>query len=301
MSDAAPVVPVDAPADAPAVEAPPVEATPAEVKPPDPPPAPRTIKAKVYGREADLPAETVESLAKALGVTPDQFLRHVQTAAASQRAFEDAAKSRKETDAIRARMKSNPWDVLREDGMDPDALAIQRVQALMEQESMTQEQRRIAALEAEKAQAEARAKALEDQQRQASQQVEMQQAAAQLNKVIPEAAERAGLPRSPVVGRMMVEHMLSQARAGITPDPDAAAEYAAETVRAWQSAAFTGADDAKIVSLLGPEVAKRVAAYMAGQARSVLPGSIQPTQNGAPKPKAAPRTMTVEEWRAQYG
>lgn len=301
MSDAAPVVP-DAPAAAPdAPDAPTTQTdTPpkAETAPPAPP---RTIKAKVYGKEAELPADTVESLAKQLGVTPDQFLRHVQTAAASQKAFEDAAKARKEAEAMRTRLKADPWAVLREDGLDPDAIAIQRVQSLMEQEQMTAEQRRIAALEAEKRAAEERAKTLEENQKQQAQQAAMQQAAAELNRVIPEAAERAGLPRSPVVGRMMVEHMLSVARAGGQPDPDAAAEYAAETLRSWQTGAVGSMDDARLAAYLGPDVVKRVAAYAAAQARSTLPGAVQTPPTGAPRPKAAPKTLTPDEWRQLYG
>lgn len=288
MSDAAPIAPVASPVVPPEAPTAPTDTPPkADAKPPEPKPEPRRYKVKIDGQESE--------------VTDEELVRGYQRASAASKRLEEVAKARKELEERTSRLKADPWAFLKEGGLDPDQLAIQRVQALMEQESMTQEQRRIAALEAEKAQAEAKAKRYEEEQAKATQTAEMQRAAAQLNKVIPEAAEKVGLPRTPQAGRMVVEQMLAMARAGVDPDPVDAAEAVKERLDGFVRETMGAMDDAKLVALLGPEMVRRLATYAAGQARSTLPGAQVRPLNQPPKPKAPPRPMTVDEWREKYG
>lgn len=302
MSEAAPVV-ADAPATVPestpkgdqaAPETPPAAATPPKEAAPPPK---RTMKAKVYGEEKELSAEYVEGMAKELGIPPEFILRNLQTSAAAQKRFQEAAEKEKAAESWRQRLKTDPWEVLKAEGLDPDQAAIQRVQRLMEQEAMTPEQRAYADAQRRIQELEAKQKAADEEHQTAAQKAETEKVIASLNQAIPAAAESVGLPRSPAVGRMMVEFMLSQARAGVEVDPQEAAVYAKENVQTWTGEVLKGMGDEQIVNFLGPEVIKKVLAHSVAKVRGTqaAPPAATPAATASnPKP---PTRMSTAEWR----
>lgn len=309
MPDAAPVVAAPAtettPTD-PGGTSEPVNTTtpPAATTPPkEPAPPPkRTLKAKVYGQEREISAESVESLSKELGIPPEFILRNLQTSAAAQKRLQEVAEKEKAWEARRAKLKEDPWSVLKEEaGLDPDQAAIARVQRLMEQESMSPEQRAAAEYQRKAAEAEAKLKAFEEEKQTAAQQAETQKVIEGLNQAIPAAAEAAGLPRSPAVGRMMVEFMLSQARAGVDADPADAAQYAKETVQGWTGEVLRSMNEDQIVSFLGPEVVKRILQHSVNKVRGTQ-GAPPAAPPAAPAgDRRAPSFLSPEEWRKRYG
>src|SRR5690606_11874701 len=98
----------------------------------------RKLALKVYGEEHALELDdgTAQSLAKVLGVDPDKLGEALQKSAAGSRALSEAAKERRAIAQERAemekrfeRLKQSPDDVLAELGVDPDELALRRLQA----------------------------------------------------------------------------------------------------------------------------------------------------------------------------
>lgn len=306
MPDAAPVVdavaPETTPTDAGGTSEP-VTTTPAPAATPPKEPAPptrRTLKAKVYGEEREISAESVESLSKELGIPPEFILRNLQTSAAAQKRLQEVAEKEKAWEARRAKMKEDPWSVLKDEaGLDPDQAAIARVQRLMEQEAMSPEQRAAAEYQRKAQEAEAKLKAMEEEKQTAAQQAETQKVIEGLNKAIPEAAQAAGLPRSPAVGRMMVEFMLSQARAGADVDPADAAQYAKETVQGWTAETLKSMNEDQIVSFLGPEVVKRILQHSVNKVRGTQAQVPTPAAPAAPAQRP-PTFLTPDEWRKRY-
>jgi len=302
VSEAAPVV-ADAspvPESTPQGDSAAPETTPPTADTSTPPAPPRKLKAKVYGEERELTADYVEGMAKELGIPPEFVLRNLQTSAAAQKRMQEAAEAEKRANEWRQKLKADPWEVLKAEGLDPDQQAIARVQRLMEQEAMTPEQRAVAEAQRKAAEVEQKLKAIEEERRTAAEQAETQKHIETLNQAIPAAAEAAGLPRSPAVGRMMVEWMLSQARSGNPADPADAAQYAAETVRGWTSETLRGMNEEQIVSFLGPEVVKRILSHSVAKVRG------QAAQAAAPKPAVAPPPkkqgyLSPDEWRKLYG
>ena len=301
MSDAAPAVVVDV-----ATETTPTDAggTPEPTSTPpvatDPPPAPvkRTMKAKVYGEERELSADAVEGLAKELGIPPEFVLRNLQTSAAAQKRLQEVAEKEKTWAERQAKLKADPWAAF--EGQDPDAAAIARVQAIMEREAMNPDQRARAEAEQKIAEYQAREKAQQEEQQTAAQQAETQKVIGKLNVELPAAAEAAGLPRSPAVGRMMIDFMLTQARAGVEVDPADAAQYAKETTQQWTAEVIKGMDGDQLDKFLGPEVIKKVLANAVARVRGKTAQPTIPPQ-GAPQAKKEPSFLTPEEFRRRYG
>jgi hypothetical protein len=303
LSDAAPAVVSDAPVSTstpvPGDASEPVATpSPDAVKDPPPAPAPRKLKAKVYGEEREISADYVEGMAKELGIPPEFVLRNLQTSAAAQKRLQEVAEKEKTWAEREAKLKADPWGAF--EGQDPDAAAIARVQAIMEREAMSPEQRKIAEYEAKLKTVEEERSARVKEQQTVAQQAETQKVIAKLNVDLPAAAEAAGLPKSPAVGRMMIDFMLSQARAGMDVNPEDAAQYAKETVAGWTGEVIKGMSGAQIEQFLGPDAIKTLLNHKVAQVRGgTTPAPVPATSPAAPK--KSPAFLSTEEWRRQYG
>ena len=264
------------------------------------PPAKRTLKAKVYGEERDVDADSIEGLAKSLNVPPEFILRNLQTSAAAQKRMQEVAEKEKAWSEREARLKADPWSAFGEDQTAAEQAAIARVQAIMEREALSPEQRQIAERDAKIKAFEEQEASRKQEQQTAAQQAETQKVIAKLNVELPAAALAAGLPKSPAVGRMMVEFMLSQARAGLDVNPEDAAQYAKESVQNWTGEIVKGMDGPQLETFLGPAVIKAILTHAVAKARGGTSPAPAPLQTDTPKPKA-PTYLSTEEWRAKYG
>jgi hypothetical protein len=170
----------------------------------------------------------------------------------------------------------------------------------MERDAMSPEQKAMAEAQRIKAEYENKNKTLEEQQQAAATQAETQKVIAKLNLELPAAAEAAGLPRSPAVGRMMIEFMLSQARAGVEVDPNDAAQYAKEQVQTWTGETVKGMDGAQLERFLGPDVIKTILGYAVAKVRGAGAAPAVPPASSAPT-KRPPSFLTPDEWAKRYG
>jgi hypothetical protein len=256
------------------------------------------MKAKVYGEERELSADAVEGLAKELGIPPEFVLRNLQTSAAAQKRLQEVAEKERIWSERQAKLKADPWGAF--EGQDPDAAAIARVQAIMEREAMNPDQRARADAERRAQEAEEKLRAGETERETQVRQAETQKHIGRLNAEIPAAAEAAGLPRSPAVGRMMIEFMLSQARAGLDVGPEDAAQYAKEQVQGWTGEVIKGMDGAQLERFLGPEVIKAILGHAVAKVRGQAAQPAVPTPGTVPA-KKPPAFMSTDEWRKVYG
>jgi hypothetical protein len=259
------------------------------------------MKAKVYGEEREISADSVESLAKELNIPPEFVLRNLQTSAAAQKRLQEVAEKEKTWSEHQAKLKADPWAAF--EGQDPDAAAIARVQAIMEREAMSPEQRKIAEYESKLKAVEEQEKTRQQEQQTAAQQAETQKVIAKLNVELPAAAEAAGLPKSPAVGRLMVEFMLSQARAGAEVDPQDAAQYAKETVQSWTGEVVKGMNGDQLERFLGPEVIKAILGHAVAKVRGTSQPQAHPPSAPAPmRINGQPKTFITDrrEWDKQF-
>jgi hypothetical protein len=281
----APVTPPAAKANAPAAKAP--DAPAGEPPKVEPKPEPRRYKVKIDDEEVE--------------VDEQELQRGYSHSRAANKRMQEAAKARKEADELIARAKADPWETLKGAGLDPDALAMERVYKLMEAEKMTPEQRAIAERDAKIKEFETREATAKEQAAKAQADVEMAAAREQLNREIPEAAKAHGLPPTPRVGRMMLENMMTQARTGRAPDAGMAARYALETVRAETSALLRDLPPEQVVKVLGADLVAKLNAYAVQQVRGGPPPAPVPPASSPSEGRARQAVLSPAEWREKYG
>src|SRR5690606_20553375 len=113
----------------------------------------RKLELKINGevRTGEFDDASLKSLADLYGVSQEELTATMQKSLAGHRAMSEAAKERralaKEREEMQRRierLKQSPDDVLAELGVDPDELALRRLQAAAQREAMTPEQLALA-------------------------------------------------------------------------------------------------------------------------------------------------------------
>lgn len=298
MSEAAIAAPTTAAATEPAKTAAQVETAPETPTPEAPkapetpkPPEARKLKLKVNGEEVEL--------------EEGEVIRRAQKAEAVERRMEELAKMRKELEEREGKLKAPLTDprvkelTLKHGWTDDEAAAFLKVQDLYQREQQTPEQRALAAEQKRREELEQRLAAEEKAKADAKTQAETKAFQDKIAKAVPEAAEKFGLPRTPHAGRLVIEHMLSQARAGFDPDPVEAAAAAAATIKSETRAILKGMTGDQLLGTLGPEVVEAVRKHLVAKAKGEPTTPVTPTTPAAPEPQ--PKAyLSSDEWRARY-
>lgn len=128
----------------------------------------------------------------------EEMTKILQREAAGQRAMQESAELKKLYDSEIARLKSNPWEVLKELEMDPDELAEERIRQRVEELKKSPEQRERDELRREIEQLRKQQKDREEGETKQKQEHAYTQAAAELQDEIMEALNNDSyLPNSP--------------------------------------------------------------------------------------------------------
>jgi hypothetical protein len=206
--------------------------------------------------------------------------------AASQK-FEHAAKVERQMEALR---QSDPEEFFKLIGRDPMQFAIERLQREVALKEATPEQRRIMELESERQRLIEEKQAFTQQQEEAQQATLRDQFVAKLDKELPPAVQKHGLPTDPLVFRAVAGVIADQIRSGIPEDAEAAAEIVADTYRATfkQHAATLKYEDAlkqypEFVKLVREGDLARAKSGPAAPARPAAP-AVAPKKPAAPAP-----------------
>jgi hypothetical protein len=181
---------------------------------------------------------------------------------------------------------------------EEDAAAFLRVQDLYQREQMSPEQKALADERKRREELEAKVKADEDGRKKAQADAAQKVEIDRLNREIPEAVKKVGLPATPRVGRIMVEKMLAMARAGVQPNPVEAAHAALSDLRSETRGLLSDLDGAGLESLLGPDTVRKLTEHLTAKLRGVPAPAAVPAPRPVEAPK--PRALTVDEWRAKY-
>lgn len=258
---------------------------------PKPAPEPKRYKVKVDGQEMDVPEE--------------ELLRGYQTRAAAAKRFEEFAKAKKAFEEQQAATKKRLEDprivaAAQEWGVEPEeAAAILRVQDLVKREQMSPEARALADERKRREDLERKFKEAEEAKSQEQQQREVSVHMERLNKEIVEAAKDVGLPANPEVGRLMLGHMQTLAKAGLPFDAKESARYAMESARSISQTFLKGMNDEQLESFLTKPVIDRILARSVQRAKGQV-GAVPQAAPPAPTPEPAQRRpLTIEEWRAK--
>lgn len=165
------------------------------------PTEPTKYRVKVDGKEMD--------------VTLDDLTKDYQLKATSYKRLEETARRQKELEAREAKWRDNPWDVFKESGQDPDALAEQRLAEKIRREMMSPAERQAAEMKRERDEAVAKARMYEEEKRQYAHAQEKAKYAQEYETQIVEALNTTGLPKHERTIALMAQYMENAMKLGL--------------------------------------------------------------------------------------
>jgi hypothetical protein len=131
------------------------------------------------------------------------------------------ARSRKQLEALK---DSDPEEYFRLRGIDPLQYAVERLKREVALKEATPEQRRIMELEAKLQEGEVEKQTFAQKEEERQNTAIREQFVAKLDKELPAAVQKHGLPTDPLVFRAVAGVIADQLRAGMPEDPEGAAE-----------------------------------------------------------------------------
>jgi hypothetical protein len=223
----------------------------------------------------------------------------MEMAKGAQKRFQELAKAAKEIEAARAEIDQDPFALARKQGKDPIALAQKILEDAIAKSEMTPEARRIADLEERLNSNEKQGKEAKEAQDRDAQMKFYQSEIERLDKELPGAMERAGLPKSPVSLRLMTNILADMHDAKIPENLDIAAEIAAEQYSQDLGAHIKALSYEQALAKY-PDLVKTIRAGDLASARKAPQG--KPSQsapraaNGKPAAPPSREQLMADEW-----
>lgn len=267
-------------------------------------PAPRVYKAKVRGRETDVPAEHVEALAKLFDMDPADLLRGPQVFKAGQESLRTAAEKEKQAELIKKTLTTDTRKALREAGLSDGQIAefaIKAVTDLMETEWLQKEnpselERRK--LEARLEEAEAKEKAAAEEREAKEAEAYQVKAEEKLSAEIRAVLESGKLPKDPYVVKRLASLMLDHLEKGGDAEDLTAADFVPLVLDEMNAehATFLGKLSGEDIIARFPETAEKVRkAYAARVVRRDPPARQPEVVEREERPNGPRRRMTASD------
>lgn len=248
-----------------------------------------TFKLKVNGQEKEVTLDWNNK---------DDIVRRLQMAEAGQSAMQRSAELERSFETALQNLSQDPWEVLKELGLDPDELAEQRIQAKIAELQKSPEQ--LAA--------EARDKELEDlrqklrKQEEEREQIEFQrlqeQAEIDLDRQITDAlSSTTELPKSPYVVKRIADAMLMAMENG---HEDVSASdvipWVEKEINSEMQNLFGAMPDKMLESYLGNKTIDRLRQSRLSKMKTQPVKSIKETGKAEPKTKEEKKKISLNSW-----
>jgi hypothetical protein len=260
-------------------------------KPPGETPESKRIRLRLEAdREEEFDESTLAGLVK-------RGKNSAQLMSKAQQRFADAEKRAADVDAKLARIKSDPFGVLRELGVDPRGLSEQEILRAIEEEkerALPPEERALRERARKADEYERQLKEREDKAKQDEEDAETEHHRQAFDTVFSESLQIAGLPKTSVRRAMPYVAQLYKAmlEAGEEPSPQDAAAHAVEGLRAEQRALIQGMSVEELNAWLGDDVMKAVRKHDLERYRAQRNGGGVPPPKPPPEPKPAPKVVS---------
>lgn len=243
-------------------------------------PEPKVWKLKVDGQEIEFDASDEASVQ-----------RVVQKGLASDRKFQEAAKVRQQAENFVKMLKENPLEVLKHPslGLNFRELAENFLYEQLQAESISPEERQLTS-EKEELERYRRQEQESKQQQQTKQQEELKEQYRQdYQQKFIQALDTAGLPKSDWTITRMATLMREAITKGLTNiTPQDVAHIVKQDWQAAQREMYGSLDGAKLVEILGKDVAEKIRMHDVSQFKSKssqppAPGKVGNTDKKSPK------------------
>lgn len=260
----------------------PTESTPTQTNTQAPPTQPKSYKVKVEGQELEVDENTL--------------VRDYQLSKASQKRFQEAAAKTKQAEELLSALKSNPWEVMKQLGLDPRTASEEYLANLLEQEMLSPEAKKIKDLEDENKSFKQKQKEQEEAQNRQKMDLLTQQAEQHIESELIKALDSSKLPRKPALIRKVVENMIHAEQNGYELSVQDAVKIAESEYFESIKEIFSGYDDVeKVIELLGEEKLKKIRERDLRQLKNPAPTKkdVQPSK----KEETKKRFESPEEYK----
>ena len=247
---------------------------------PPPKPAPRTFKAKVNGKEVELPEdEVIQS-----GLTAAQIRR------AANEQFQQAQRARQEVEAFRQGLQQQGARFLMQQ-MGPEAfkrMVIEAATEEMKREQMDPAQRALLEERQRREQLEEQVRQSQAQQQQAREEQAAAQYRQQYDKEFGDALTSLNLPKTTETVRRMATLMRSYLQRQIELTPAQAAQMVREDLASESAGTLGQMEGARLIEFLGADVMKKIRAADIARVKGAK-------ANGAPAPTPTPTERSSKQ------
>ena len=214
-----------------------------------------------------------------------EFYQFVSKGHAADERFREASERAKRAEAVEAALKSGDLDVLRQYGLDPDEVAIERTKRLMEREQLPEHERRARDAEERAAKLERQIKEREEAESRAKQEAQSREWAQQTWNDLAQAVEAIGYADRKFAEQRLLPRVIDvytdAAKKGYDLTPERAAKIAQSQLRSEAAAIIGGLDGDALLDHLGPQVVDRVR-------KAILAKHKKSQVAAAPPPEIAP-------------
>jgi hypothetical protein len=202
-------------------------------------------------------------------VSTDKLIEMAQKGAGADAKFEEINQKNQQLLKVVEDLKTRPFEVMKNIGADPRKAAEDFLIQKMQEDELSDEQKRILELERQvKAQDELREQQKKDgESRQLAVEVEKMQG--EFEQEFIEALQEVDVPNTEVTISRMANYMLdAQQNEGITLTAKQAAQLVRSDIEVESSTIYKASDVEKAMKLLGPDMIKKIKNFEATQVKS---------------------------------
>lgn len=232
----------------------------------------------------------------------EQLIKELQLARAAKKRMAEAQEAKRKAYEVMQSIDQDPANLIKRLGPKGYEIAEQLLLEKMQEDMLTPEQKQLKQMERELA----KYKELEKQQKEEAERAQAQaqeaKQAEHYQKVIIDALEKSGLPKTPDSAKRMAFLLHKNLELGIELD---AVDLALEAKKEYQESIRNLSKNAtaeQLVQLLDPEIIKKLRKYDTDQLKSKqkFPGTKTPSQSHAIQPASKARGyQTLEEWQEE--
>jgi antitoxin component of RelBE/YafQ-DinJ toxin-antitoxin module len=211
--------------------------------------------------EEDLPFEVDEDHAEYLK-------KNLQLSKKAQKSMQSEASLRSQVDQFVKSLKGDTKNTLKQMGIDPKEFAAMIIEEELQQQAMTPEQR-------ERAELEAKLKALEDERRLEKEEFDKreyerltQQEYERIDTKMTAVIDQAGIPKSPYVVKKIAQYMQDGLQYGVNLEPEDVIGLVKEEIQSDLKELLSALGEDKVESFIGKDILDKVRKKNLAKAKS---------------------------------
>jgi hypothetical protein len=255
-----------------------------ETKAPEAPSEPKRYKISVEGEEFEADEQ--------------QLLKFAQLGKASTKRFEEAKRMKEEATSLKDRLKSDWAGTLKELGLDPRQVTEGWLAEQIRLEMMDPKDRALHDKEQEAKTYKQKVEEFEKAKELEKHQAEVARYEAQLEKELPGALEKTGLPKTPASLRRIAGHLLNAMEGGYDMSVEEAAELARDDIQRDLKELLGSAS--KYDHLIPESVAEKLMQSHLSKVKTAPAFKAEPKSEPAAPAKGEKKFVSPAEWRKMF-